>query len=92
MKTKKLLVSSLIQYNFDYTCSAWYSGLSNKMKCRMQRSQNKIVRVLLNAPPRFRIDANEFKTVGLLPVDCRVEQLKLGHMFNIINLKAHQNI
>ena len=28
MKTKKLLVSSLIQCNFDYTCSAWYSGLS----------------------------------------------------------------
>ena len=28
MKTKKL--SSLIQCNFDYTCSAWYSGLSKK--------------------------------------------------------------
>ena len=25
-KTKTLLVSSLIQCNFDYTCSAWYSG------------------------------------------------------------------
>ena len=24
----------------------------------------------------------------LLPVECRVEQLKLGHMFNIINLTA----
>ena len=54
----------------------------------MQRSQNKIVRFLLNAPPRFHVGANEFKTVGLLPVECRVEQLKLGHMFNIINLKA----
>ena len=54
----------------------------------MQHSQNKIVRFLLTAPPRFHVGANEFKTVGLLPVECRVEQLKLGHMFNIINLKA----
>ena len=54
----------------------------------MQRSQNKIVRFLLNTPPRFHVGANEFKTVGLLPVECRVEQLKLCHMFNIINLTA----
>ena len=54
------------------------------MKC----SQNKIVRFLLNAPPRFHIGAHEFETVGLLPVDYRVEQLKLGHMFSIINVQA----
>ena len=54
----------------------------------MQRRQNKIVRFLLNAPPRFHVGANEFKTVGLLHVECRVEQLKLGHMCNIINLTA----
>ena len=88
MKTKNILVSSLIQCNFDYTCSAWYSGLSKKLKCRMQCSQNKIVRIMLNAPPRFHVGANKCKTVGLLPVECRVEQLKLDHMFNIINLKA----
>ena len=35
MKTKTLFVSSLIQCNFDYTCSAWYSGLSKKIKWRM---------------------------------------------------------
>ena len=28
------------------------------------------------------------KTVGLLPVEYRVEQLKLGHVFNIINITA----
>ena len=28
IKTKKLVVSSLIQCHFDYTCSASYSGLS----------------------------------------------------------------
>ena len=29
-----------------------------------------------------------FKTDGLLPVYFRVEQLKLGHMFNIVNVNA----
>jgi len=58
------------------------------MKCRMQRSQNKIVRFVLNAPPKFHVGTNEFKTVGLLPVECRVNQLKQGQIFNIINLKV----
>ena len=48
--------------------------------------------LFLNASPKFHVDANEFKTVGLLLVDYRVEQLKLGHMFKIINAKRHQNI
>ena len=58
------------------------------MKCRMQRSQNKIVRFLLNAPARFHVGATELKTVGFLLVDYRVKLLKLGHMFNIINIQA----
>ena len=54
----------------------------------MQRSQTKIVRLLLRATQRFHVAADEFKAVGLFPVDYRVEQLKLGHMFNIINVQA----
>ena len=42
LETKKLLISALIQCHFDYTCSAWYNGLSKKLKCRMQCTQNKI--------------------------------------------------
>ena len=40
---------------------------------------------MLNAPWRFHVGSNEFKLVGLLPIEYRVEQLMLGHMFNIIN-------
>ena len=47
IKQQRLVVSSLIQCNFDYTGSAWYSRLSHKIKCRMQRSDNKIVCVLV---------------------------------------------
>ena len=34
------------------------------------------------------IQNNEFKHVGLLPIAYRMEQLMLGHMFNIINGNA----
>ena len=41
-----------------------------------------------NAPWRFHVGANEFKHVGLFHIEYRVEQLMLGHMFNIINGNA----
>ena len=88
LETKKLLIFALIQCHFDYTCSAWYNGLSKKLKCRMKCTQNKIIRCMLNAPWRFHVGANEFKHVGLLPFENRVEQLMLGNMFNIINGNA----
>jgi len=88
LKTKKLLVSALIQCHYDYSCSSWYSGTSKGLKGRLQTMQNKIVRYMLNAPPRFHIGFNEFKMVGILPVQYRVDQLKFGHMFNIINGSA----
>ena len=66
-----------MQCHFDYTCSAWYSELSKKMKCRMQCTQNKIIRYMLNAPPKFHVGVNEFKYAGLLPVEYRVEQFKV---------------
>ena len=69
MKTKKLLVSSMIQCNFDYTCSAWYSGLSKQMKCRMQRSQNKIVRFFLNAPTRFHVMLMNLRLLVYYPLN-----------------------
>ena len=64
------------------------NGLSKKLKCRMQCTQNKIIRFMLNAAWRFHVGSNEFKLVGLLPIEYRVEQLMLGHMFNIINGNA----
>ena len=43
---------------------------------------------LLKAPPRTLIGREEFKKAGLLPLHLRVEQLKLNHMFNIVNGQA----
>ena len=85
MKTKKLLVSSLLQHHFDYACSSWYSDLTCNQKERLQILQNKIIRFILSAPPRTHIGLEQFKRVDLLPVSYRVEQIKLSQMFKIMN-------
>lgn len=86
--TKKLLVSALIQCHMDYASASWYSGLTKRLKTRLQTTQNKVVRFMLNAHPRSHIGFNEFKQVSMLPVEVRVKQLKLNHMHNIIHGKA----
>ena len=88
MKTKKLLTSALILCHFDYACSSWFSGLTTKYKCRLQCTQNKVIRFLLNAPARTHIGLREFRLVNMLPIELRVKQLKLNLVYNIINDRA----
>ena len=76
---KKLLVSSLIQCHFDYSCSFWYSGLTKKSKSKLQISQNKIMRHVLNLGSQAHIGCDEFVQLNWLPVHTRVEQIKLHH-------------
>ena len=86
--TKKLLTSALIQCHLDYASTSWYSGLTKYYKNRLQTTQNKIVRYLLNAPPRSHIGYTEFVRVKMLLVELRVKQLKLNHLHNIIHGNA----
>ena len=86
MKTKKLLTTALIQCHFDYACSSWFSGLTKKYKSRLQCTQNKVIRFILNAPARTHIGLREFRL--MLPVELRVKQLKLNLVYNVINGKA----
>ena len=37
---RRLLCNALIQPDFDYACSAWYSNISKKLKHKIQTSQN----------------------------------------------------
>ena len=52
---KKRLISALFQCHFYYTCSAWYSGLSKMMKCRMQMPHRGSMSVGL-LPVEYRIE------------------------------------
>lgn len=83
--TKKLLVQSLIQCHFDYACCAWYSGLTKLWKNKLQVTQNKLIRFVLNMEKRSHIDQGHFRSIGWLPVDKRVDQIILGHVFKIRN-------
>ena len=68
---------------FDYACSFWYMGISKLLKNRLQVTQNKIIRFVLKMDPRSHVGANEFKSIGWLPVSRRVDQIILNHVFKI---------
>ena len=87
-QTKKLIVSALVQCHFDYGASFWYSGLTKLYKSKLQVMQNKVIRYILNLSPRSHIGAAEFQMVNMIPVEYRVQQLKLNHMFNVVNNRA----
>ena len=44
MSSRKTLSSALMLCHFDYSCSAWYSGLSKLLKRKLQVAQNKVIR------------------------------------------------
>ena len=66
---------SLIQCHFDYACSVWYPGLSKVLKNKLQVTQNKIVRFILNMDSRAHVGTEVFKSLGWLPVSKRVDQI-----------------
>ena len=81
-KTKKLLVMSLIQCHFDYACSFWYPGLTQFLcKKKLQITQNKAIRFVLNLDPRSPLGPDVFRSLGWLPVSKRVDQMILNHVF-----------
>ena len=86
--TTKLLTSALILCHFDYAGSSWFSGLTKKYKSRLQCTQNKVIRFLLNASARTHIGLMEFRLVNMLPIELWVKQLKFNLVYNIINDRA----
>ena len=78
------LSSALIQCYFDYSCSSWYSSLSKHLKQTLQVCQNKMVRFILNLGPRHSINCDILDSLNMLNVEARVKQLRLNHVFNIV--------
>ena len=66
--TKKLLVISLIQCHFDCACSFWFSCLSQNLKNRLQTTQNKLIRFVLNLDQMIHVGPEHFKFLNWLPV------------------------
>jgi hypothetical protein len=87
-RSRKLLVSSLIQCHFDYAVSAWFWGLTKGAQKRLQVAQNKIVRFILDLGPRSHIGQNELDRVGMLKTQDRAKQLMLNHMYDVYHQVA----
>lgn len=81
--TRKLLVMSLIQCHFDYASSAWFNSLTQDLKHKLQVTQNRLIRFVLNLHPRSHIGKEEFIRLNWLPVASRVNQIILCHVFKI---------
>ena len=86
--SRQLLSSALIQPHFDYAATTWYMGSTEHLKHKLQVTQNKVVRFILNKPPRQHIGQNELDMVNLLNTEHRVKQLMMTHMYNIYNGNA----
>ena len=79
---------AIIQCHFDYACSFWYHGLPQVWKNKLQTTQNKIIRFVLNLESRTHIDPVHFEYLGWLPVCKKVEYIILCHVFKIKNFLA----
>jgi len=78
---------SLIQCHFDYASPVWFYGLTQDLKSKLQVTQNKLIRFVLNLEPRSHIGYEDFIKLNLLPVSDRVNQVTLCHVF-----KMHNNL
>ena len=71
---RRLLCNALIQPHFGYASSAWYPNLTQKMKNKIQITQNKCIRYCLQLDKMTHISKNEFETLNWLPVKDRFNQ------------------
>ena len=71
---RRLLCNALVQPHFDYASSAWYPNLTQKMKNKIQITQNKCIRYCLQLDKMTHISKNEFETLNWLPVKDRFNQ------------------
>ena len=85
---RRLLCNSLIQPNFDYVCSTWYPTLNQKLKDKLQASQNKCIKFCLSMGQRTSLNFSHFKKIDWLPVKDRVLQCTVVHVFKYFSKKC----
>ena len=83
--TMKLLASAIAHCHIDYACTSWYSSLTKKTKTKLQTCQNRLIKTVLQLPHRTHLDHSHFESLNWLPVEKRVNQLKLGLIHKTLN-------
>ena len=85
IETKKLLASAIVVPHFDYAIASWYCGLTKTLQNKLQLTQNRVIRFILNLHPKFHLTGNEFRRTNLLNLSDRAKQLRLNHVYSIYN-------
>ena len=88
-KSRRLLCNSLIQPYFDYACISWYPFINQRMRNKLQVTQNKYIHFCLKLNSRQHIGAKEFKKINWLPTKERVEQRIAIKVFNYWKGTSH---
>ena len=78
---RRLLYNAVIQPLFNYACTAWFPNLSNKLRLRLQVTQNKCLRFCLQLNKMSRICVNEFLELNWLNVHDRYLQFIVSYIF-----------
>ena len=60
---RRMLCNALIQPHFDYACPAWYPYLTEKMKKKIQITQNKCLRFCLRLDKMHHISEEDFRLI-----------------------------
>ena len=81
---KKDISQKLLQCNFDYECSAWYTNFNEKTKKKIQIIQNTCIRFCLKLV-KTHISEEEFRLVNWLPTSKRVDQCISTITYNFVN-------
>ena len=84
-----ILAGSLIQPYFDYACGSWYNGVTMNLKHRLQTSQNKLIRLVLDLPMRTHLESSHFDKVGWLKVEDCVSQMQLCMVHRSVYGEVH---
>ena len=82
--TMIILANALILNHFEFACTSWFEGLTNRLKGRLQTAQNKLIRVILNLGHRSHIGRSQFVELNWLPVESRVTMLRLTMIQKIL--------
>ena len=87
-RERKLICSAFFQSKFDYACNMWYRSISQYIQKKLQTSQNKVIRFILDKEPKYHLECEDFASLGLLNVERRVDYLTLNIMYKIFNCSA----
>ena len=80
-----MLCNALIQPHFDYACPVWYPNLTEKMKKKIQITQNKCIRFCLRLDKMHHISEEDFRLINWLPTSKRVDQCINTITFKFVN-------